>query len=204
MALIGYARVSTTDQDLEVQIQALENKGCLKIFQDKRSGTTDNRPGFLACFEYLREGDVLYMTHLDRFARNKLITESRFEELRNRGIDVQALDHTIDIHTPEGNLMVGIGSSVAQYQRDRISKCTLNGLAIARANNRIGGRKPALSDMQIQQMAILYSQRTYPVHKLRETFKVSMPVIWRGLRRAREMGWMPETPNHVNYDPSHL
>lgn len=196
MALIGYARVSTTDQDLEVQIQALEKKGCLKIFQDKKSGTTDNRPGFLACFEYLREGDVLYMTHLDRFARNKLITESRFEELRNRGIDVQAIDHTIDIHTPEGNLMVGIGSSVAQYQRDRISQCTLGGLAKAAAMGRFGGRPPALDDSQVKQVGILHSQlnREYTVADLCKTFKVSMSVITRAVRKARAMGWYPEQP----------
>lgn len=200
MALIGYARVSTTDQDLAVQIEALENRGCIKIFSDKKSGTTANRKGFQECLQYLREGDVLIMTHLDRFARNHLVTETKIDELRARGIDIQGIDHTIDIHTSQGRLVYRLESAVHQHERDRISERTKAGLAKARAEGRFGGRPPALSEMQIKQLALLHSQRDYPVHKLRETFKVSMPVIWRGLRRARDMGWYPEQTNPSSFD----
>lgn len=146
--IIGYARVSTDDQSLDSQTDALSAAGAEKVFADKISGSRRTRPELDRMLEQLRDGDVVAVTKYDRLARSLKDLLEIVEVIRERGAGFRSLAEDIDTTTPAGRLVFHVFASIAQFERERISERTREGLASARKRGRIGGRPPALSPAQ--------------------------------------------------------
>ncbi len=148
--ILGYARVSTDDQDLSLQIDALEKHGIPKslIFTDKLSGAKDDRPGLTKCLDSLQSGDVLVVWRLDRLGRSMRHLITLVEDLRSRDVGFRSLNEgAIDTTSASGELIFKIFSALAQFERRLIQERTKAGLAAARARGRCGGR-PRLESEQ--------------------------------------------------------
>ena len=143
--LIGYARVSTQDQNPDLQIDALKASGCERIFEEKASGAKRNRPELKAAIKYARAGDTLMVWKLDRLARSMKQLVETVEGLEEIGIDFRSLTEAIDTTTPGGKLVFHVFGALAEFERSIITERTNAGLAAARARGRIGGRPSALS-----------------------------------------------------------
>lgn len=156
MAKIGYARVSSTGQDLEIQLEKLATYGCTKqdgaIFREKRSGTTDNRPELQACLKHLRKGDVLVVTKLDRLARSTLHLTQIADDLQTRGIELKVIDQNIDTSTPTGKLLFNMLASIAEFETALRSERQTEGIAKAKANGVKFGAKAKLSPEQVEEL----------------------------------------------------
>lgn len=142
--IIGYARVSTQEQDVQLQVDALEKAGCLKsdIFIDRISGAKTQRPGLEKCLEQLQSGDILLVWRLDRLGRSMVHLVKLVEDLGKKGIGFRSLcDGVIDTTTASGELIFNIFSSLAQFERRLIQERTRAGLDAARSRGRKGGRK---------------------------------------------------------------
>ncbi|MBL5964570.1 recombinase family protein [Lelliottia amnigena] len=146
--LIGYVRVSTNDQNTDLQRQALERAGCDQIFEEKMSGTVANRPVIKKLLRTLNEGDTLVVWKLDRLGRSMRNLVLLVDELRQRGIHFRSLTDSIDTSSPMGRFIFHIMSALAEMERELIVERTRAGLAAARENGRIGGRRPKLSPEQ--------------------------------------------------------
>lgn len=146
--LIGYVRVSTNDQNTALQRNALESAGCELIFEDKMSGKTAERPGLKKLFRALSDGDTLMVWKLDRLGRSMRNLVSLIEELRSRGINFRSLTDSIDTSTPMGRFFFHVMGALAEMERELIVERTCAGLAAARAEGRIGGRRPKLNPEQ--------------------------------------------------------
>ena len=147
MALIGYARVSTTDQNSDLQMNALRDAGAIRVFDDRGvSGSTATRPGLDACLDHLREGDVLTVWKLDRLGRNTQNVLTVIDELTSRGIGFRSLTEGLHTDGPMGKAMLTIMAAFAQLERDTMIERTRAGLAAAAANGRKGGRPRKVND----------------------------------------------------------
>ncbi len=140
MTIVAYARVSTVDQDPQLQLDALKAAGCGRMFVEKGSGADRGRPELAKCLAFLRKGDVLLFWKLDRLARSVVHLGMIAEECERRGVGLRCLTQPIDTTSSSGRLMFSILSSFAEFERDIIRERTLAGLAAARAQGRIGGR----------------------------------------------------------------
>lgn len=140
MTIVAYARVSTVDQDPQLQLNALEAAGCERMFVEKGSGADRDRPELARCMAFLRKGDVLLFWKLDRLARSTVHLGQIAEDCHGRGVNLRCLTQPIDTTTSTGKLMFSILASFAEFERDIIRERTLAGLAVARAAGRIGGR----------------------------------------------------------------
>ena len=187
--LIGYARVSTKRQgdSLDTQRQTLEDYGCKKVFTDTISGAKSARPGLDEALDYMREGDVLVVTRLDRLGRTALDTLRTISALDERGTPVVMLDPSLDTRTKEGKLMVTIMSGLAEWERDLLIQRTREGVAHARAQGRVGGPKPKLSSEQAQVVKELIDGGK-TISAVARAFGVSRPTIYRALERADNDG----------------
>jgi DNA invertase Pin-like site-specific DNA recombinase len=145
VALIGYARVSTPDQKLSLQHDALERAGCERVFDDLASGTRTDRPGLAEALAYLRAGDTLVVWKLDRLGRSMSHLIDKIGELASRGIGFRSLTENIDTTTPGGMLVFNIFGSLAQFERDLIRERTQAGLRAARERGSKGGRRPVVT-----------------------------------------------------------
>ena len=144
--LIGYARVSTLDQNPEMQIAALETTGCERIFTEKASGALNERPQLTAALEYMRSGDTLVIWKLSRLARSlKQIIETAYG-LQERGIGLKVLTQNIDTSTPEGRLFFHMTAAFDEFQRELIVENTRAGLVNASRKGRTGGRPPTMTN----------------------------------------------------------
>lgn len=146
--LIGYVRVSTNDQNTALQRNALESSGCELIFEDKMSGKTADRPGLKKLLRVLSEGDTLVVWKLDRLGRSMRNLVILIEDLRQRGINFRSLTDSIDTSTPMGRFFFHVMGALAEMERELIIERTRAGLAAARAEGRIGGRRPKLTKEQ--------------------------------------------------------
>jgi DNA invertase Pin-like site-specific DNA recombinase len=145
VALIGYARVSTPDQKLLLQHDALERAGCERVFDDQASGARTDRPGLGEALAYLRTGDTLVVWKLDRLGRSMGHLIEKIGELAARGIGFRSLTENIDTTTPGGMLVFNIFGSLAQFERDLIRERTQAGLRAARERGSKGGRRPVVT-----------------------------------------------------------
>ncbi|AUZ67327.1 recombinase family protein [Citrobacter sp. CFNIH10] len=145
---IGYVRVSTNEQNTDLQREALERSGCEQIFEEKMSGTVANRPALKKLLRTLKEGDTLVVWKLDRLGRSMRNLVLLVDELRQRGIHFRSLTDSIDTSSPMGRFIFHIMSALAEMERELIVERTLAGLAAARAKGRVGGRRPKLSTEQ--------------------------------------------------------
>lgn len=184
--LIGYARVSTRDQDgsLGGQEAALRAAGCEKVFSDRLSGAKADRPGLAAALEYLRDGeDVLVVARLDRLGRSLPDALRTVQALTEREIGLQALDVQLDSSTASGRLMVNMLLTLADWERDLLRERTREGVARARAAGRTPGPKPKLDAEQIEAVraAVKGGQS---VSSVARSFGVSRPTIYKALEGA--------------------
>lgn len=145
MVAVGYARVSTADQDLALQLDALAAAGCAKVFEDRASGARADRPGLRAALDYARDGDVLVTWKLDRLGRSLPHLIETVSALERRGVGFRSLTEAIDTTTPGGRLVFHLFAALGQFERDLIRERTRAGLAAAAARGRKGGRQPVVT-----------------------------------------------------------
>jgi DNA invertase Pin-like site-specific DNA recombinase len=158
MANVGYARVSTTDQDPALQLDALATAGCDRVFQDQASGAKADRPGLAAAMSFVRAGDVLVVWKLDRLGRSLPHLIETVNDLEARGVAFRSLTETIDTLTPGGRLIFHIFGALGQFERDLIRERTRAGLAAAVARGRKGGRKPVVTEDKLRRAKALVDQ----------------------------------------------
>ncbi|EHK2736817.1 recombinase family protein [Salmonella enterica] len=178
MAKIGYIRVSTNDQNTDLQRNALISAECEQIFDDKMSGTKANRPGLKRALKRLQSGDTLVVWKLDRLGRSVKNLVTLISELHERGIHFQSLTDSIDTSTPMGRFFFHVMSALAEMERELIVERTNAGLAAARAQGRIGGRRPALQPEQIVQIKRLVL-KGYTRNQLAIIYDVSRSTIYK-------------------------
>ena len=152
MAVIGYARVSSVGQSLDVQLEKLAQAGCEKVFEEKRSGTSDKRPRLQACLEYVREGDTLVVTRLDRLARSTLHLCQIAAELEKKGVALQVLDQSIDTNDATGRLLFNMLGAIAQFETEIRAERQMEGILKAKANGVQFGRKKKLTAREVQEL----------------------------------------------------
>ena len=150
--LIGYARVSTIDQNLDLQLDALKRVGCEKLFEDKISGSKSERLGLTKTLEHLRKGDTLVVWKLDRLGRSLRHLIELINKLQEEGIMFKSIQDGIDTSTSIGQFFFHITGAFAELEKNLIIERTRAGLNAARARGRLGGRKPVLNKKQIQMM----------------------------------------------------
>src|SRR5271157_1318850 len=180
---IGYARVSTNDQDLSLQLNELKTAGCEPIFTDKVSGAKSHRPGLDDCLKTLRVGDTLVVWRLDRLGRSMQHLVSVITDLKARGIGFKSLrDGAIDTTTASGELVFNIFAALAQFEAELIRERTRAGLAAARARGRNGGRKPvSLDSPKVRLAKRLHQDQTLRPGEICTTLKISRSTLYRYL-----------------------
>lgn len=180
--LVGYARVSTHEQSLDLQIDALTSLGVVKIFSEKLSGSKTDRPQLAASLDYMREGDVLVVYRLDRLGRSLADLVRIVGELDARGVGFRSVHESIDTTSATGRLVFHVFAALAEFERDLIIDRTRAGLAAARERGSKPGRKPSLSADQVEVARRLCSEGK-SVKEVSELFGVSRPTIYRALER---------------------
>jgi DNA invertase Pin-like site-specific DNA recombinase len=179
--LIGYARVSTYDQILNLQKDALEKTGCTRIFTDTASGAKAERKGLAEALSYIRAGDTLVVWRLDRFGRSLRDLIATMTALEERGIGFKSLTENIDTTTSGGKLIFHIFGALAEFERNLIRERTQAGLMAARARGRKGGRPKALTARQLSIAKELYEKR-HPIAEICQTLKISKATLYRALK----------------------
>lgn len=183
MKVVGYARVSTNEQDLSLQLDALEKYGCKKeyIFMDKISGSRSERPGLDKCISSLEAGDTLLVWRLDRLGRSMPHLVTLIEDLRLKGIGFKSIcDGAIDTTTASGELIFNIFSSLAQFERRLIQERTKAGLAAARARGRKGGRKKIDdTNPKVQMAKKMHQDHGMAIDDICKTLKISRASFYR-------------------------
>jgi DNA invertase Pin-like site-specific DNA recombinase len=182
---IGYARVSTTDQDPALQIVALQAAGCERIFTDHASGTVAERPELSRALDYLRRGDVLVVWRLDRLGRSLKHLIDTIRELGERGLGFRSLTESLDTTTPTGRLMLHLLASFAEFEADLIRERTAAGLAVARAHGRRGGRPRVMTPDRVRIARELYNGRQHTVEAIAAAIGVSRATVYRALASPR-------------------
>jgi DNA invertase Pin-like site-specific DNA recombinase len=180
--LIGYARVSTTDQTLSLQEDALTKAGCDQIFTDTASGASTERPGLNTALSHLRAGDILVVWRLDRLGRSLPHLIETIKGLDDRGIGFQSVTEHIDTTTSGGKLIFHIFGALAEFERDIIRERTQAGLQAARARGRTGGRRRALTPKEVAMALRLAEDKSTSITDLCRQFKVSRQTLWRYLK----------------------
>lgn len=181
MTLVGYARISTVDQNAEGQLDALTAAGCERIFTDKASGKLARRPELDAMLDYVREGDVLVITKLDRLGRSVANLVELSALLTSRKVDLKVLAQGIDTSTPSGKLLFHMLAAVAEFERDLISERTREGLEAARARGRKGGRRRVLTETKLTTAREMYDSKRYTVQQIADTVGCSRTTLYREL-----------------------
>ena len=177
--ILGYARVSTDEQNLDAQTDALTAAGAERIFADKISGTIRSRPELTKIIDQAREGDVIVVTKYDRLARSLSDLLHIVDAIKARGAGFRSLAEDIDTTTPAGRLIFHVFASIAQFERERISERTREGLDAARRRGRVGGRPPALTPAQVIEVLRMRDEEGRRLTEIAHLFKVSVKTIRR-------------------------
>ena len=189
---IGYARISTKDQDLFLQIDALKDAGCNRIYQEQITGSKKERPELQKMLEQIREGDVIIIWKLDRLARSLKDLVSLVNEIQEKGAGLHSLNDHIDTTTPNGKLTFHLFAALAEFERDIIRERTNAGLAAARARGRKGGRPKGLSKKAKHTAIIaerLYLEGELSIREICEQLSISKMTLYNYLRhRGVEIG----------------
>ena len=183
--LVGYARVSTLEQDASLQIDALKQAGCERIFQDKVSGAKTERPGLQEAIDFLRNGDSLVVWRLDRLGRSLKHLLETVALLEERGIGFRSLQEAIDTTTSGGRLIFHIFGASAEFERNLIRERTLAGLRAARARGRQGGRPKALDARKTELAYRLYDEKKYAIKEMCQMLGISKPTLYAYLRQRK-------------------
>lgn len=195
--LIGYARVSTDDQNLDLQLDALKAAGCYQVCTDKVSGTVTDRPGLADAFKYLRPGDTLVIWKLDRLGRTVKGLVDLVGELQTKGIQFRSITDGIDTSTPAGRFFFHVMAAMAEMEKDLIRERTRAGLAAAKARGRTGGRKKVMDDMKVASARKLISAGT-PATEVAKHLGVGRATLYRALGPSSNLallGLLAEMPN---------
>jgi len=184
--LIGYARVSTQDQNLDLQLEALIKAGCEKVFDDKISGSRAERPGLAKALEMLREGDTLVVWKLDRLGRSVKNLVDLIGELHTQSVQFKSLTDAIDTGTPSGRFFFHVMASLAEMERELTVERTRAGLEVARQLGRKGGRKRQMTDSKIESAKKLLTNGV-PPRDVAKNLGVSVPTLYR---------WIPASSYH--------
>ena len=181
---IGYARVSTTDQNLDMQVDALNQIGIDKLYTDKASGMRQDRIGFNQCLETLRSGDTLVVYKLDRIGRSFKDLITTISDLTNKGITIFSINDNIDTSTASGKLMLNMLCVLADYERTLIKERVQAGLASARARGRLGGRPVKLSASDRKAMKVLYDSKELTIDEICHQYQISKPTFYRSIDKV--------------------
>src|SRR5213080_1412412 len=182
---IGYARVSTQDQTLNLQKDALEKIGCTKIFTDTASGTKAERNGLEEALEYVREGDTLVVWRLDRLGRSLKHLIETISQLDTRKIGFKSLTENIDTTTSGGKLIFHIFGALAEFERNLIRERTNAGLQAARARGRKGGRPKSLTGKKTAMAQALYNDKNNTVDEICKTLNISRATLYRYIQTPK-------------------
>lgn len=182
MANVGYARVSTLDQDSALQLDALEAAGCDKIFEDQASGAKGDRVGLAAALAYVREGDVLIVWKLDRLGRSLPHLIEMITALEQKGAGFRSLTEAIDTTTPGGRLIFHVFGALGQFERDLIRERTRAGLKAAAARGRKGGRPPVVDAEMVARAAVL-TANGLSVREAAARLKIGKTALYAALRK---------------------
>ena len=185
---IGYARVSTIDQNLEAQIDQLNKEGCDKIYEEKMSGSKKDRPELAQCLEILREGDVLVVTKLDRLGRTVRQLVELIDQFQERKIHFKCLDDPIDTSSTTGEFFFHIMGAFSQLERSLIKERTKKGLASARARGRTGGRPETISKDKKEEAFKLYQENDKTVAEIADLLGMSRMSIYRHVNKRKGFG----------------
>lgn len=183
---IGYARVSTQDQNLALQLDALKTAGCDKVYQEKASGVKVERPELAKLLELVREGDTLVIWKLDRLGRSLAHLIKLVADLEQRQVGLLSLNDPVDTTTAQGRLVFRIFASLAEFEREVIRERTLAGLASARRRGQLLGRPKGLSKGAEQKARIaesLYKEEKYSVEQIARELTISKTTLYKYLRR---------------------
>ncbi|MGM0884452.1 MAG: recombinase family protein [Bacillota bacterium] len=181
MVKIGYARVSTSDQSMDLQIDSLKDSGCDRIFEEKVSGKKSDRPELARCLESLRSGDTLVIWKLDGLGRTTKQLIELSHDLKERGINLQIITLGVDTSTPAGKLFFAIMAGLAEMEAETIRERTQAGLQAARARGRKGGRPP-LDKSKVEMALLLYDSRKYTIKEITEQTGVSKAKLYQVLK----------------------
>ena len=178
MAVIGYARVSSVGQSLDIQSDKL--KSCDKVFEEKQSGTSDKRPRLKACLEYVREGDTLQVTRLDRLARSTLHLCQIADELERKGVNLNVIDQNIDTSDATGRLLFNMLGAIAQFETEIRAERQMDGIKKAKDRGVAFGKKKQLSLEQIVELKAKREQGR-PIKTLMKDYGLSKSSVYRYL-----------------------
>lgn len=176
---LGYARISTSDQNLDSQISLLEEAGCSKVFTDTISGSKMERKGLKECLEYARAGDSIVIYKLDRLGRSLKELLTLIDDLKKREISLIILSQNIDTFTSTGKLMMQLFGMIAEFERELIRERTMTGLTAARARGKVGGRPPALTKEQIISLKAVYETKTVPIKEICNMFGIGKDTVYK-------------------------
>ena len=185
--LVGYARVSTVDQNLELQLSALKEIGCEKLYQDHISGTKTNRPGLNMALEVLRKNDTLVVWKLDRLGRTVKGLIDLVNQLHQKEINFKSITDNVDTSSTSGRFFFHVMASLAQMERELIAERTKAGLAAAKAQGRIGGRKRKMTQSKIESAKKLLASGVLP-KDVAQNLGVSIPTLYR---------WIPASEDYL-------
>jgi DNA invertase Pin-like site-specific DNA recombinase len=181
VALLGYARVSTLEQDPALQLDALARAGCERVFSDKASGALDERPELARVLDQARAGDTLIVWRLDRLGQSLRHLVETVTELERRGVGFRSLNESIDTTTPGGKLVFHLFAALAEFERDLIRERTRAGLDAARARGRNGGRPSVITADKLRVARELYNAREHTTAQIAELLGVSRATLYRHL-----------------------
>lgn len=184
--LIGYARISTLEQHLDLQVEALEKTGCDRIYQEVVSGIKAERKRLNEAISYLRPGDTLVVWRLDRLGRSLKQLIEIINDLRKREIGFKSIIESIDTTTPTGQFFFHVTGAFAELERNLIRERTMAGLASARARGRNGGRPKVMDDKTFHMALVLYNEQKTTVTDICKQFGVSNRTFYRYLEKYRE------------------
>jgi len=179
---VGYARVSTSEQNLDSQLDKLKQEGCEKVFTDKASGAKEERKGLQEALDCVREGDTLVVYKLDRLARSLKQLVKPINTLADKRISFRSLNENIDTSSSSGKLVFHIFASIAEFERDIIRDRTRAGLEAARARGRQGGRPRLLTDEQVKMLKSLHADKSNSIADICEMFSIKKPTLYKYLK----------------------
>ena len=178
---LGYARVSTDDQNLDLQRDALQRAGCHRVYEERASGKSADRPQLDECLADLRPGDTLIVWRLDRLGRSLPDLVRIVGDLEQRGVGFESLAEHIETSSATGKLVFHVFAALAEFERNLIRERTRAGLDAARARGRTGGRKPKIGDKERREIQALYDAKTVPVSDIARRYGVSRTTLYKHL-----------------------
>lgn len=178
---VGYCRISTEDQSLSLQEDALNKLGCARIFSDVASGALDSRKGLREAIEFARPGDTLCVWKLDRLGRSLRHLIETINRLNERGVEFKSIQESLDTQSPSGKLLFHIMAALAEFEREIIRDRTRAGLEAARVRGRIGGRPSKLGEGQVQAARTLLADGKTAVGEVARMLQVSRGTLYRHL-----------------------